>query len=64
MSANDGVNSDNYMVKTANLPAPHQEESPSETIQQGPLTFNLSPLPEEGEGPKLAIADKQAKLMC
>ncbi len=47
--ASEGVNVENKMVKTSNLLLPPQEEEPSQVIQQGPLTFDPSPLAEEGE---------------
>jgi hypothetical protein len=63
VSVNEGVESDNKTVKTSNLPAPHEEEIPSEAICHGPLTFDPSPPPEEGEDVHLAAADNQAELM-
>jgi hypothetical protein len=63
VSVNEGVKSDDKMVKTSNLPAPHEEEIPSEVICCGPLTFDPSPPPEEGEDVHLAAADNQAELM-
>ncbi len=52
------------MVKTSNLPAPPQEESPSEAICQGPLIFDPLPSQKEGEDTNLSTANDQAKLMC
>jgi hypothetical protein len=63
VSVDEGVKSDNKTVKTSNLPAPHEEEIPSEVICRGPLTFNPSPPPEEGEDVHLAAANNQAELM-
>jgi hypothetical protein len=60
VSVNEGVKSDDKMVKTSNLPAPPEEEIPSEAICHGPLTFDPSPPPEEGEDVHLAAADNQA----
>jgi hypothetical protein len=51
------------MVKTLNLPLPPQDEEPSEAIRQGPLTFDPSPPPEEGEDIQLMAADNQTELM-
>jgi hypothetical protein len=62
-SVDGGVESDDEMVKTSNLPAPHEEEIPSDAICRGPLTFNSSPPPEEGEDVHLAAANDQAELM-
>jgi hypothetical protein len=62
MSASEGANADDRMVKTANLPLPQQQE-PSKVTQQGPLTFNPSPPTEEVEDVQLLAADKQAELM-
>jgi hypothetical protein len=63
MSASEGVNMDDKMVKTSNLPSPPQEEELSKVIQQGPLTFDLLPPTEEGEDVQLAAANKEAELM-
>ena len=63
MSVDEGVKSDDKMVKTSNLPPPPDDELPSEAIQCGPLTFDPSPPPEEGEDIHLAAADDQAKFM-
>jgi hypothetical protein len=46
VSASEGANGDNRMVKMANLLLPQQEESLKVT-QQGPLTFNPSPPTKE-----------------
>ncbi len=62
VSASEGANADNRTVKTANLPSP-QQEKPSKVTQQGPLTFNPSPLTKEAEDIQLLVVDKQAKLM-
>ncbi len=62
VSASEGANSDNRMVKMANLPSP-QQEKPSKATQQGPLTFNPSPSTEEAKDIQLLAANKQAKLM-
>ena len=43
MSVDEGVDSDDDTVKTSNLPAPPNDEPPSEAIRHGPLTFNPSP---------------------
>ncbi len=63
VSVDEGVKSDDKTVKTSNLPAPHEEEIPSEAIRCGPLTFDPSPPPEEGEDVNLAATDNQAELM-
>jgi len=62
-SVDEGVKSDGKTVKTSNLPAPPNDEPPSEAIQHGPLTFNPAPPPEEGEDVHLAANDDQAELM-
>jgi len=62
-SVNEGVKSDDEMVKTSNLPAPPDDEPPSEAIQRGPLTFDPAPPPEEGEDVHLVAADDQAEHM-
>jgi hypothetical protein len=62
VSASEGANADNRMVKTANLLLPQQEE-PSKVHRQGPFTFNPSPPTEEAEDVQLSAANKQAKLM-
>jgi hypothetical protein len=49
-------------MKTTNLPLPQQEE-PSKVTQQGPLTFDPSPLTKEAKVIQLSAANKQAKLM-
>ncbi len=59
----EGVESDDETVKTPNLPAPLDDDLPSEAIRRGPLTFDPSPPTEEGEDVHLAAADDQAKLM-
>jgi hypothetical protein len=63
VSVDEGVESDNETVKTSNLPAPYEEGIPSEAIRRGPLTFDPSPPPEEGEDIHLAAANNQAELM-
>ena len=63
MSVNEGVDSDDDTVKTSNLPAPPDDEPPSQSIWHGPLTFDPSPPMEEGEDLHLAAADNQAELM-
>ena len=63
MSVDEGVESDNETVKTSNLPAPPDDELPSEAIRRGPLTLEPSPPSEEGEDIHLAAADDQAELM-
>jgi len=63
MSVNEGVDSDDDTVKTSNLPAPPNDEPPSQSIRRGPLTFAPSPPMEEGEDVHLAAADDKAKLM-
>jgi hypothetical protein len=63
MSVNEGVDSDIDTVKTSNLPAPPNEEPPSQAIRRGPLTFDPSPPTEEEEDVHLAATNNQAKLM-
>ncbi len=63
VSVAEGVKTDDEMVKTSNLPAPPDDDLPSEAIRHGPLTFDPSPPPEEGEDVQLAAADDQAELM-
>ncbi len=53
---------DDRTVKMSNLPSPPQEEE-LRVIQQGPLTFDPSPLTEESKDVQLAAADDQAELM-
>jgi hypothetical protein len=48
VSVAEGVESDDEMVKTSNLPAPPNDKPPSEAIRRGPLTFDPSPPTEEG----------------
>jgi hypothetical protein len=62
VSASEGANVDNRMVKMANLPLPQQQE-PSKVTQRGPLTFNPSPPTKEVEDIQLLATNKQAKLM-
>jgi hypothetical protein len=59
----EGVDSNDDTVKTSNLPAPPNEEPPSQAVPRGPLTFDPSPPAEEGEDVHLAAADDQAELM-
>jgi hypothetical protein len=63
ISVDEGVNSDDEMVKISYLPAPTKEEIPSVAIRRGPLTFDPSPPQEEGEDVHLATANDQAELM-
>jgi hypothetical protein len=63
VSIDEGAKADNEMVNTSKLPLPSQDEDPSMTIRQRPLTFDPSPLLEEGEDIQLAAANEQAKLM-
>ena len=63
MSVDEGVDLDGETVKTSNLPAPPDDDPPSQAIQRGPLTFNPSPPTEEGEDVHLAAANDQAELM-
>ncbi len=49
VSASERVNADDKVVKTSNIMWPPQDEEPSKVIQQGPLTFDPSPLTEETE---------------
>ncbi len=58
-----GVDSDDDTVKTSNLPAPPNEEPPSQAVRRGPLTFNPSPPTEEGGDVHLTVANDQAELM-
>ncbi len=63
LSASEGANADNRMVKTANLPSPQQKE-PSKVTQQGPLTFDPSPPTKEAKDHvQLSATNEQAKLM-
>ena len=62
-AVDEGVESDDETVKTSNLPAPPDDELPSQAIRCGPLTFDPSPPPEEREDVNLAAADDQAELM-
>jgi hypothetical protein len=63
VSASEGANADDRIVKRANLPSPPLQEEPSWVTRQGPLTFNPSPPTEEAEDVLLLAANKQAKLM-
>jgi hypothetical protein len=51
------------MVKLSNLPMPPHQEEPSKVIQQGPLTFDLSPPTKEAKEVQLVATNNQAKLM-
>ena len=62
-AVDEGVESDDETVTTSNLPAPPDDELPSQAIRCGPLTFDPSPPAEEGEDVHLAAADDQAELM-
>jgi hypothetical protein len=60
----EGVTEDDKTIRTSNLPpSPPENESPSETIRRGPLTFDPLPHQEEGEDTQLAAADDQTELM-
>jgi len=50
VSVNEGVESDDKTVKTSNLPAPHEEEIPSEAICCGPLTLRAFSSTGRGRG--------------
>ena len=63
VSVDEGVQSNNETVKTSNLPAPPDDELPSEAIRREPLISDPSPPQEEGEDVHLATADDQAELM-
>jgi hypothetical protein len=63
VSVNEGVSEDDETIKTSNLSPPPVDESPSEVIRRGPLTFDFSPSQEEGEDTQLAAANDQTKLM-
>ncbi len=63
VSASEGANEDNRMVKTPNLPLPPQQEEPRRVIQQGPLTFDPSPLTKEAKDVQFTAANDHAKLM-
>jgi hypothetical protein len=63
LSASEGANGDNRIVKIENLPLPPQEEEPPRVIQQGPLIFDPLTPTEEAKDVKLAAANNQAKLM-
>jgi hypothetical protein len=64
VTVNEGVSEDDETIKTSNLPSPPADESPSEVIRRGPLTFNPSPHQEQGEDTQLAAANDQTELMC
>jgi hypothetical protein len=64
VSVDEGASEDDKTVKMSNLPSPPVDESPSEVIRHGPLTFNPSPFQEEGEDSQLAATNNQTKLMC
>jgi hypothetical protein len=60
----EGVTDDDKTIRTFNLPPPPPaDESPSDTIRRGPLTFDPFPRQEEGEDTQLAAADDQTELM-
>ncbi len=63
VSANEGANTDNRMVKIANLPLPPLQEEPSRITRQGALTFNPSPPTKEAKDVQLSATNKQAELM-
>jgi hypothetical protein len=63
VSVDEEVSEDDETIKTSNLPPPPADESPSEVIRCGPLTFNPLPSQEEGEDTQLAAANNQTKLM-
>jgi hypothetical protein len=63
VSVDEGVSEDNETIKTSNLPSPPADESPSEVICRGPLTFDPSPSQEEGEDTQLVSTNDQTKLM-
>jgi hypothetical protein len=63
VSVDEGVSEDNKTIKTSNLLSLPADESPSEVIHRGPLTFDPSPHQEEGEDTQLAAADDQTELM-
>ncbi len=63
VSASEGANADNRMVKMSNLPSPPQEEESSKVIQQGPLTFDPLPPTVEAKDVQLLAVNDQAKLM-
>ncbi len=46
------------------LPPPVEGDPSNESIQQGPLTFNLNPPQAKEEGSPLAATADQAELMC
>jgi hypothetical protein len=49
VSASEGANADNRMIKMANLPSSPQQEEPSRVTHQGPLTFDPSSPTKEAE---------------
>jgi hypothetical protein len=59
VSASEGANADNRMVKTANLPLPLMQEERSRVIRQGPLTFDPSPPTNEAKDVQLSATNKQ-----
>jgi hypothetical protein len=63
VSVGEGVSEDDETIKTSNLPPPPADESPSEAIRRGPLTFDPSSPQEEDEDAQLAAANNQTKLM-
>jgi hypothetical protein len=63
VSVDEGVSVDDETIKMSNLPSPPADESPSEVICRGPLTFNPSPHQEQGKDTQLAAANDQTELM-
>jgi hypothetical protein len=63
VSASEGANLNDRMVKTANLLSPPLQEEPSRVPRQRPLTFDPSPPTNEAKDVQISAANKQAKLM-
>jgi hypothetical protein len=63
VSVDEEDSEDDRTIKTSNLPSPPEDESPSEVIRRGPLTFDPSPHQEQGEDTQLSAANNQTKLM-
>jgi hypothetical protein len=63
VSVDEEVSEDDKTIKMSNLPSSPVDESPSEVIRHGPLTFGPSPHQEQGEDTQLATANNQTKLM-
>ena len=59
VSASEGVSADDRTVKTAIFPLPPQQEEPLKVTQQGPLTFEPSPLTKEAKDVQLSATNKQ-----